>query len=442
MRSSDTPNTVGQRVKFAREHLGMSQRELGKGIASASHVSLIESGSREPSLRLLEALADRLQTSSDYLLTGQVDGRLAQHDVQVRKAEVLLAAGENDDALELLQTLMGNAPRTRARELGFLRAQAFENLGRHRDAVFELEGMGSDASSEGNGPSHLTSAIALTRNYRELGELSYAVDVGERCLAQAEQDNLQQVPQFAQLVATLAAAYLERGDITRGEWLLNKGLAACAAEASSSRGALLWNLALAAEQRGDLDLARELITQAQLLFSGWNDDRNRARLQIAVAGLALRGSLPDLVAVRQQLAQARELLTRGGSQTDLAYCSCEQARLALLADDPRGAITLAREAIHSLGEDDLETGRALALISRAWAALGDAKAAHDTLELAAGSLEKAQASRQAAVVWRELADLTGHLGRPETANLYLAKALDAMGIAGAGAAHARYRVSP
>jgi transcriptional regulator with XRE-family HTH domain len=425
--SSPPPGTpLGLRLRTAREQRGLSQRELGDGIASASYVSLIESGAREPSSRLLEALAQRLQTTSGFLRTGRSDGDHAALELQVRKVEAQLATGEAHDALAQLRDMIDQAPAAQRLELIALRARALENVGSHREAIHDLEELASECAA--GGPSSLTLAISLTRNYRELGELTYAIEIGERSLQDAERHELQGSPHFAHLVATVAAAYMERGDVTRAEWLLNKALSQLVSDDPAARGALLWNLALTAERRGDVALARELIGQAQLQFSGWSDERNRARLQVAVAGLALRSALPDLRQAEEQLRLARETLIACGSKTDLAYCASEQARWALLSGDPHGAISSAREALHQLSEDALETGRALAVIAHAWSALGDDKAAHESLRLAAESLESAQAGRQAALLWRELADLTQELGNAELANRYLSHALDSAGV--------------
>ncbi len=428
MKPSAPAGTLGQRLRLLREQRGLSQRELGEGVASGSYVSLIESDAREPSRRLLVALAERLHTSAGYLLTGHDEGERVALEFQIRKVETQLATGESTEALAKINEIVAGAPEFFRTDLMALRAQALENLGRHREAIQDLHRLADEAQFARVGPSILTCAIALARNYRELGELSYAIETGEHWLQVAERDELQGTPHFAQLVATVAAAYLERGDITRAEWLLNKALSSVISTDPSARGALLWNLALTAEQRGDVALARELIIQAQLHFSGWSDERNRARLQVAVAGLALRSALPDLQQAAEQLGLAEATLLSCGSTTDLAYCASEQARLALLSGDPSGAINSARAALHALEEDALETGRVLALIAHAWVALGDCQAAQESLRLAAGSLERAQAGRQASRVWRDLAALTAELGDVGLANRYLSNALDAAGV--------------
>jgi transcriptional regulator with XRE-family HTH domain len=64
--------TVGGRVKRLREEKGLSQRELAEGLPRVGYafISRVESGQREPSLRTLRLLAERLGVTALYLETG------------------------------------------------------------------------------------------------------------------------------------------------------------------------------------------------------------------------------------------------------------------------------------------------------------------------------------------------------------------------------------
>lgn len=64
---------LGQRIALLRRQAGMSQAELAARMGvSASAVGMYEQGRREPSVEGLVALADILQVSTDYLLTGKI----------------------------------------------------------------------------------------------------------------------------------------------------------------------------------------------------------------------------------------------------------------------------------------------------------------------------------------------------------------------------------
>jgi transcriptional regulator with XRE-family HTH domain len=63
---------VGLRILARRTELGLSQRELTKGLdrVSYAYLSRVEAGARMPSWRALIELADRLETSALWLATG------------------------------------------------------------------------------------------------------------------------------------------------------------------------------------------------------------------------------------------------------------------------------------------------------------------------------------------------------------------------------------
>jgi len=64
--------TVGRRIGRLREERGLSQRELAEGLPRVGYafISRVESGQREPSLRTLRLLAERLGVTALYLETG------------------------------------------------------------------------------------------------------------------------------------------------------------------------------------------------------------------------------------------------------------------------------------------------------------------------------------------------------------------------------------
>ena len=75
-------NSIGARIKAAREELRLSQLELAQkvGFQSATAISLIESGERGVSSEILSKLGDALQQSIGYFLGHKVDQSM---DVQI-----------------------------------------------------------------------------------------------------------------------------------------------------------------------------------------------------------------------------------------------------------------------------------------------------------------------------------------------------------------------
>lgn len=64
---------LGLRIAMLRRQRGLSQAELARRLhISASAVGMYEQGRREPSLDIVVALAEELDVSTDFLLTGKI----------------------------------------------------------------------------------------------------------------------------------------------------------------------------------------------------------------------------------------------------------------------------------------------------------------------------------------------------------------------------------
>jgi transcriptional regulator with XRE-family HTH domain len=65
---------VGARIRARRVELGLAQRELAFPGCSYAYISRFERGDRTPSIGVLIALAERLQTTALELITGEPRG--------------------------------------------------------------------------------------------------------------------------------------------------------------------------------------------------------------------------------------------------------------------------------------------------------------------------------------------------------------------------------
>lgn len=71
--AQNTPETIGQRIKNAREKASLTQSELAVklGYTSPTAVSLIEADERSVKVETLEKIADILHQDVNYLATGK-----------------------------------------------------------------------------------------------------------------------------------------------------------------------------------------------------------------------------------------------------------------------------------------------------------------------------------------------------------------------------------
>jgi len=70
----DEPRLVGQRVRAAREKLGLTLRELGTDGCTPAYICRIEKGARVPSWTVLGYLARELDTTPEWLARGDQPG--------------------------------------------------------------------------------------------------------------------------------------------------------------------------------------------------------------------------------------------------------------------------------------------------------------------------------------------------------------------------------
>lgn len=72
---------MGERIAQLRRSKGLSQAALAQALGlSTSAIAMYEQGRREPSVSTIIALADALDVTIDYLLTGQPSATDSPHD--------------------------------------------------------------------------------------------------------------------------------------------------------------------------------------------------------------------------------------------------------------------------------------------------------------------------------------------------------------------------
>jgi len=66
------PSTINERIKAARKHFGMSQRDFADGIyLSHSFFAKIETGDRKGNRRVYELISHRYKVNKKWLLSGK-----------------------------------------------------------------------------------------------------------------------------------------------------------------------------------------------------------------------------------------------------------------------------------------------------------------------------------------------------------------------------------
>jgi transcriptional regulator with XRE-family HTH domain len=427
-------NGIGERVRALRTARGIGQTELATAVGvSKSYLSHIEAGRRPASAALLHQLAGALEVGVDQLESGTPAD--ANEDLQLRLsfAEMSLRNGEWDLALTEYAAI---AERARALPLqrhldeavfGMARAQAA--TGALEQAIVVYEQLLDQPHLSAAIPRELV-AGKLTMAYAECGDLGRAVDVGEAAIAAMEASHPPpDVSDEVELVSTVAGCYLERGDLTRAQMLIQRALdRAAAVGAPRARAAAAWNAAMISQARHDSRGARRYADRAEALYAEIDDTRRRAMLRIVSAHVQLRGPEPEPADALAQVEAAIEELRDVGTRLDLGYAYTEIARAHLMSGDLAAAGESGRQALRDLANGDrLQTGHVLLVLGRVAMAERDDALAVALYRQAAEALADSGASRQSGSVWRELGEAYIELGRPEEAIEALRRASDSAG---------------
>jgi transcriptional regulator with XRE-family HTH domain len=405
----------GERLKAQRVASGLSQAELAHDGISPSYVSLLEAGRRVPTAGVVAKLAERLHCSVELLTLG-IEGR-GEEEVRLdlAYAELALRSGEHIEAERRFRSLISDPLVTAVPELHSRTtlglAQSLEAIGHLEQAIAAYEQL-LPGPAEDPDDGWLPLVIALCRCYREAGDLAHSVELGERAAERARALGLAGTDEEIELSATLVAAYHERGDVMRARILAAQVVErAERAGTRRARGAAYWNASLVASSHGRTMEAVQLAERALALYAEGGRVRPLARLRSAYAWLLLRQPSPDAKQALAQLETAAEALAEDGSEVDLAHCDVEAARALLLLGQVAEAVQRAQVGLRRLGtETRLERATGLVVLGRASVAAGDEEAAAAAYREAAHELAAIDATRAAAAVWCELAELCDALG--------------------------------
>lgn len=417
--SQPTDSDFGRRLRLLRKARGLTQRDLAGDELSVSYVSLLEAGRRTPTPETVRILADALQCRVSEL-TGQENTLTTRPAIlNLRFGQLALESGDADGARAHFESVL-NKPdlepllSTEAR-LGL--ARALEARGFLGAASQEYERLVQEAISAPNYIASLSVIISWCRCLYEMGELTRVTEVGGAALKRLDQLDAWHSDTAIELLATVAAAFFELGEVNQAQRLLQEGKERAERMGSArARAAVLWNSSQLASESGLHREALELAEEALAYYQHGGDQRARGRLLSAYGYLLLRQEPPRPDEARRVLEDALRDLTQTGRGFDRGYVLTELSRAhQMLGDYPR-ALETARQSLAELGpEATLEQARAQTALASALAATGEAEAARETFTQAARSLTAIKATRQAARAWVELGNTLADAGEPVAA---------------------------
>jgi tetratricopeptide (TPR) repeat protein len=401
----DSP-TLGARIKAARLAAGLTQPALAGEDASIAYVSRIERGERRPGPALLEVFAARMGVSADQLVLGYAGINQSEAELELDYGELALAAGESSLALEKARHVLNDLSPV-GKALGraqYIEAASLDSMG-DAGAADAFEGIlagNADASTT------LKAATALSRVYREQGDLDRAVECAERALARMGEDHLAGGEDRVRLSVTLAAALYENGHVDRAMAVCQSAIGDAEQLASpTARASAYWNASVIEAEGGEVGRALELARKALVLLEAADGVRDLARLRTQLSTILLRVEPPLLDDAKHQLALAdRELDWSPASAADKTRNELVTARALYIGGDAAEARRRLTSALESAeGRFPLVQVSGLILLGQiAWseAAREDARSHY---QRAIQVLTGIGSDREAGQLWFELGSL-------------------------------------
>jgi tetratricopeptide (TPR) repeat protein len=417
--NSHVARRVGDRIRQARVRAGMTQAQLSEGRYTAAYISALERGLAKPSMASLTFLSERLGVPVRDLVAEELPavGRL--------EADLLLASGKPQEALDRYDQLLDAAGEDRRNRAELLRgrAEALCRLDRGADAIrpaseaaqlFDALGARADAAWARYwlGYGHY-----LTDNTAEAQGLFMQLLADERA-------GLEVAPDFRfRLLTALgnteawdgrperALAYMEEARSLLGEASLRQ------------RAAFLSGLSLHYRRAGDLEGSLRVGHESLALYHAADAEREEAALENNLAITFLE--LGNTKKASAHLKRARELAERHADQLLLSEVAEAEARVALASDQLGEAMERAGVALASVGAGGsyLAAMGAHRTLGRIAHRGGDRSQAEAEFEQAADLLRSHRSNAHLRELLGEWADMRAGWGDATGANELYAEAL-------------------
>lgn len=417
--NSHVARRVGERIRQARTRIGLTQRQLAEGRYTAAYISALERGLAKPSMAALTFLSERLGISVPDLVAEErpAVGRL--------EADLLLASGNHQEALDRYDALLEAAGEDRRNRAELLRGRA--------EALCRL-GRGGEAIRPASESAELFDALAAPADaawarYWVAGA-HYLVDnpseargILQQLLAE-ERGGLAVAPDFRfRLLTQLGNVEARDGESKRALSYMEEARVLLADSSLRQRAAFLSSLALQYRFTGDLERSIRVGHESLALYREAHAELEEAALENNMGINFI--DLGNTRRAEEHLVRSRELAERHADPQLLSEIAEAEARLAFARGDDAGATDRARAALAPVdaGGSYMAAVGAHITLGRLAHRRGDRSNVESEFDLAASLLREHRSGSQLRDVLAEWADMRTAWGDVKGANVLYAEAL-------------------
>jgi tetratricopeptide (TPR) repeat protein len=424
---------LGERLRQLRAAAGMTQTDLAGERFSKEYVSQIERGKTRPTTETIKWLADRLGVDAGFLANGVSADERGRVDAALARADALLQARRNDEALHEFESVRSAVAATGLPELEAraLSGEATVRMrrGEVREAIALLER--GRALSESDTFSDVERADVLFRlgvaRYK-LNSIQTALGLFNEALKLAERSAIPSDHLRSNVLAWRSRCYRRRRDLEAAREDVERALE-LAESLNDKRTAadIYFQASIIADREGHWVLARSYAERAKAAYEEVADRTNLGRLMNNLGGINFLLGHPDEAIAF--LKDAVRIALEVGNDAEAAHAVNGIAQVHLRTGDIGRAEDQARYALELLGDrvDEVaEIGNAQLVLGRALLEqdrLDEAEAAFRAGESAYDQLSSAS---HRASAWVALGDLATKRGDDRGAARLYRQAADAL----------------
>ena len=424
---------LGERLRQLRAAAGMTQTDLAGDRFSKEYVSQIERGKTRPTRETIDWLALRLGVDSGFLANGVSADERGRVDAALARAEALLEARRNQDALDEFESIRSavlatGMPELESRVLSG-EATARMRAGEVREAIALLER--ARALSEGTSFSDVERAnvlFLLGIGRYKLNSIQTSIGLFDEALKVAERSEIPSDQLRSNILSWRSRCYRRRRDLEAAREDVERALElAEGLNDKRTTADIYFQASIIADREGHWVLARSYAERAKVAYEELSDRGNLGRLLNNLGGINFLLGHPEEAV--DFLKDAVGIALEVGNDAEAAHAINGIAQVHLRTGDVKRAEEQARYALELLGDrvdETAEIGNAHLVLGRALLEQGRLDEADEALQAGERAYDQLSSGSHRASAWVAQGDLAARRGDDRAAARLYRQAADAL----------------
>jgi tetratricopeptide (TPR) repeat protein len=411
----------------------MTQTDLAGDRFSKEYMSQIERGKTRPTRETIDWLAQRLGVDAGFLANGVSADERGRVDAALARAEALLEARRNDEALEEFESIRSAVLATGmdALEARALSGEATVRMrrGEVREAIALLER--ARGLCEGNSFSDIERADVLFRlgvaRYK-LNSIQTAIGLFDEALKLAERSEIPSDQLRSNVLAWRSRCYRRRRDLEAAREDVERALELAEGLNDKRTAAdIYFQASIIADREGHWVLARSYAERAKAAYEELSDRGNLGRLLNNLGGINFLLGHPEEAV--DFLKDAVRIALEVGNDVEAAHAVNGIAQVHLRTGEIKRAEEQARYALELLGDrvDEIgEIGNAQLVLGRALLEQDRLDEADEAFQAGERAYDQLSSGSHRASAWVAQGDLAARRGDDRAAARLYRQAADAL----------------